>query len=494
MRSVDSGLGVIRDVINSADAMLGESVAKGVASHHRRRLQRVGWGRALDPPEGLWAEGDPPQRSGCSIEILVDGEEALPRIAKEIAKAQSHVWLAGWQFAPSFALRRDGTPTVLRNLLAELAERVDVRVLVWAGAPLPVFRPSRRAVRSMREELCRGTNIHCALDSLERPLHCHHEKTIVIDDRVAFVGGIDLTAESGDRFDSSDHRARAAVGWHDVSTRIEGPAVADVSAHFRMRWREVTGETLRPPIQPADDFPRAGARTVQIVRTIPENVYQAEPRGDFRILESYVRALRSAQSFIYLENQFLWSHEITTLLRQKLELPPRDSFRIVLVLPAKPNSGGDDTRGALAELIAADNGRGRLLACTLYARHGSLADPIYVHAKVGIVDDRWLTVGSANLNEHSLFNDTEMNVVCHDQDVVRSTRLRLWAEHLELAEKTIDSDPRAVIDAHWRPIAEEQLARRQAGQPLNHRLVQLPHLSRRSERLLGPLQGLLVDG
>ena len=57
----------------------------------------------------------------------------------------------------------------------------------------------------MRDELCRGTNIHCALDARERPLHCHHEKTIVIDDRVAFVGGIDLTAENGDRFDSSEH-------------------------------------------------------------------------------------------------------------------------------------------------------------------------------------------------------------------------------------------------------------------------------------------------
>ena len=287
----------------------------------------------------------------------------------------------------------------------------------------------------MRDELCRGTNIHCALDSRERPLHCHHEKTIVIDDRVAFVGGIDLTAENGDRFDSSEHHARAAVGWHDVSTRIEGPAVADVSAHFRMRWREVTGETLRPPMRPADEFPQAGAHTVQIVRTIPEKVYAAVPRGDFRVLESYVRAIRSAQSFIYLENQFLWSPEIVKALRDKLEEPANDAFRIVLVLPVKPNSGGDDTRGALAELIAADNGRGRLLACTLYARHGSLADPVYVHAKVGIVDDRWLTIGSANLNEHSLFNDTEMNIVCHDQDVVRSTRLRLWAEHLELAEE-----------------------------------------------------------
>ena len=426
--------------------------------------------------------------------MLVDGEEALPRIADEIGAAQSHVWLAGWQFGPSFALRRDGSPIVLRNLLAQVAERIDVRVLVWAGAPVPVFRPSRRAVRAMRGELCDGTNIQCALDSHERPLHCHHEKAIVIDDRVAFVGGIDLTAESGDRFDSSDHIARAAVGWHDVSTRIEGPAVGDVSSHFRMRWREVTGETLQPPFAPADELGRAGTHTVQIVRTIPEKVYQAESRGDFRILESYLRALRSARSFIYLENQFLWSPEIVTVLRDKLEEPPSDAFRIVLVLPGKPNSGGDDTRGALAELIEADNGAGRLLACTLYARHGGLADPVYVHAKVGIVDDRWLTIGSANLNEHSLFNDTEMNIVCQGPEIVISTRLRLWAEHLELYAATIGGDARTVIDDHWRPIAEEQRARREAGLPLTHRLAELPHLSRRSERLLGPLQGLLVDG
>ena len=198
-----AGLLVIRDVISSADAMLGESVAKGVASHHRRRLERVGWGRALDPPEGLWAEGDPPPRGGCSLEVLVDGEEALPRIADEIAAAQSHVWLAGWQFAPSFALRRDGTSD--RPSQPAGAGSPSGSMCAFSHGPVlrfRVFRPSRRAVRGMREELCRGTNIQCALDSHERPLHCHHEKTIVIDDRVAFVGGIDLTAENGDRFDS----------------------------------------------------------------------------------------------------------------------------------------------------------------------------------------------------------------------------------------------------------------------------------------------------
>ena len=118
----------------------------------------------------------------------------------------------GWHFSPDFALEREGEPVVLRNLLAELAERVDVRVLAWAGAPLPLFRPSRHDVRKMRDELIAHTKIECALDAKERPLHCHHEKTIVIDDRVAFVGGIDLTSESGDRYDTNHHPARAERG------------------------------------------------------------------------------------------------------------------------------------------------------------------------------------------------------------------------------------------------------------------------------------------
>ena len=257
-----------------------------------------------------------------------------------------------------------------------------------------------------------------------------------------------------------------------------------------MRWREVTGEPLAParPAEPKGDL------RAQIVRTVPERVYASVPRGDFGILESYVGALRGAQELVYLENQFLWSPEIVGILREKLLRPPSDGFRLVLVLPAKPNTGSDDTRGALAELVEADAGADRLLACTLYARHGELSDPVYVHAKVGIVDDAWLTVGSANLNDHSLFNDTEVNVVTHEASLARDTRLRLWSEHLELPEKEIRGDPTEVVDRHWKPISAEQLARLRAGLPLTHRLVRLPHVSRRSGRLLGPLQGLLVDG
>jgi phosphatidylserine/phosphatidylglycerophosphate/cardiolipin synthase-like enzyme len=411
-------------------------------------------------------------------------------MAYELAQASSHVHLAGWYFSPDFELTRDEQPMILRNLLSELATRVDVRVLVWAGAPLPFFRPSRKAVREMRERMCGGTAIRCALDARERPLHCHHEKTIVIDDRVAFVGGIDLTAKSGNRFDGSEHLARASVGWHDVAVRLEGPIVGDVAQHFRMRWHEVTGEDVASP-RPS---PRAGDVRAQIVRTVPERVYEALPDGDFGILESYVGALRSARELIYLENQFLWSPEITKILQDKLRRPPSERFRLLLVLPVKPTTGTDDTRGALAELVEADGGAGRFLACTLYARHGALSDPVYVHAKVGVVDDAWLTVGSANLNEHSLFNDTEMNVVTHDPALARDTRLRLWAEHLEQPVEDIAGEPADIVDSRWKPISAEQLDRLESGRPLMHRIVRLPGVSRRSERLFGPLQGLVVDG
>ena len=166
----------------------------------------------------------------------------------------------------------------------------------------------------------------------------------------------------------------------------------------------------------------------------------------------------------------------------------------MLVLPANPNDGGDDTRGQLADLLECDGGAGRVLACTVTALGDLGPCPVYVHAKIGIVDDRWLTLGSANLNEHSLFNDTEMNVLCCDSNLARRTRLRLWAEHLELPQRRVSGNPTRVVDELWRPIAEEERCRGERGEPPTHRLSQLPHLSRRKRRLLGPLQGLLVDG
>jgi phosphatidylserine/phosphatidylglycerophosphate/cardiolipin synthase-like enzyme len=395
-------------------------------------------------------------------------------MVEDIRAAESHVELAGWVFTPSFRMGAGG-PT-LRELLAEAAQRIDVRVLAWAGAPLPLFHPDRREVRDLREELTRGTRIDMHLDAKERPLHCHHEKLVLVDDRIAYVGGIDLTDLAGNRLDTSAHEPRGGIGWHDACFRLEGPIVADVAEHFRLRW---------PRPLPAPQLQRGvhGGCEAQLVRTVPEHVYDGLPRGEFTILESYVRALRAAERLVYLESQFLWSPELIEILADRLRDPPHPDFRVIVVLPAKPNNGTDDTRGQLGVLVDAAKSGGddrRFLACTLFQPRGRI---VYVHAKVGIVDDVWMTVGSANLNEHSLFNDTEVNVVVRDQAFIRASRLRLWEEHLE---QPAGGDPRRVVDEIWRPLAHESHEDR--------KLRLLNGVSRRTRALLGPLNGLLVDG
>jgi phosphatidylserine/phosphatidylglycerophosphate/cardiolipin synthase-like enzyme len=479
-------------LVERVDGWAGPRIEGLIRARHRHRLQRLGRFDQLDPPDDgeLWSAGDPPPRAGCALEVLIDGEKALSAIAEALAGARSSVHIAGWHLSPDFGLTRDDQALRLRDLLGELAERLDVRVLLWAGAPLPVFSPTRRQVRRARADLIRGTRVKCALDDHERPMHCHHEKLVIVDGELAFVGGIDLTHLGGDRFDSSAHPTRHGLGWHDAATRVRGPAVADVAAHFASRWREAQGDRLDPSPSAAT----AGDVTLQVVRTIPEKIYDFQPNGEFRILEAYKRALRSAREFVYLESQFLWSPQVVDILAAKLRHPPGEDFRVVVLLPMKPNNGADTTRGQLGVLADADGGADRFLATTISARSGALTGPLYVHAKIGIVDDAWLTVGSANLNEHSLFNDSEMNVVSCDPQLARETRLRLWSEHLERPIAEVSGEPHSVVDELWRPIAAEQLRRRDRGEPATHRLQDLRGVSRRTMALLGPLQSLLVDG
>ena len=480
--------------LNRVDDLVGETLERVVRAKHTRRLRRHGSGEAIDPEADGWAStAEFAPRPGCRVEPFVDGSEALPRIADAIRSARSHVHLAGWHFEPSFRLEEDGPE--LRELLAEAAERVDVRVLAWAGAPLPLFHPDRGEVRQARDQLAGGTKISMALDARERPFHCHHEKLVVVDDEAAFVGGIDLTGLAGDRLDSSDHPRRAGLGWHDTATRLEGPIVADVARHFSVRWNAVGENGLPVPPDPNGSGVTGGVEA-QFVRTVPERLYDPIRDGEWSILESYLRALRGAERFVYLESQFLWSPEIAFVLADKLRRPPCDDFRVIAVLPSRPNNGTDDSRGQVGLLIEADregDDTTRFLACTLY-QPGPGGNPVYVHSKAAVVDDTWLTIGSANLNEHSLFNDTEANVVVRDPELAREVRLRLWEEHLERPREEIDGDPARVFDELWKPLADERLERRRRDGWADGKLTLLPHVSRRSEALWGPLNGLLVDG
>ena len=372
----------MRSVAGRLDALVGGGLEVAVAAKHRRRLRRHGWQDAYAAPMGepTWSPR-PPVRAGNAMRVLIDGAEALPVVRGAIASAERSVHIAGWHSSPDFLLGPGG-PT-LHDLLGEAAQRVPVRVLMWGGPPLPVFRPSRGDARRARDGLTRDGRVEVALDIRERTMHCHHEKLVIVDDRLAVVGGIDLTALDGNRLDAPGHPKADALGWHDCACVLEGPVVTDVAEHFRARWDEVTGQQLPVP-QPQ---PARGDVSVQLLRTVPEEVYRFLPDGEFSVLAAYLQALRSARSFVYLENQFLWSSEIADVLIDKLERPPTDDFRILLVLPRRPDTGKDTTRGQLGRLIAADAGRGRLLATTLLGP--TAASPgVYVHAKVGIVDDQ----------------------------------------------------------------------------------------------------------
>lgn len=467
-------------LLDVLDARLGDGLESLLCAHHARRLRRLGWGSVFSDAGGWWSPRRP-VREGNQVDVLVDGHEVLPAIAEAISSARRSIHLAGWCASPDFRLTREpGAPT-LRELLASAAERVPVRVLLWAGPPVPMFEPTRKRVRAAQAEFMRDSAVSCVIDARERTLHCHHEKIVVVDDSVAFVGGMDLTAVEGDRHDTPDHPPRHPLGWHDIGTRLRGPIVADVAEHFRERWQEVAGEELPPPEVPE----AAGTSSAQLVRTIPERTYEFAPRGEFSLLDSYLRALRSATRLVYLENQFLWSPEVTEILIDKLRRPPDPRFRVVLVLPRKPSNGADTTRGQLGRLIDADDGGRRLVAATLASHDGETSSSVYVHAKLAIVDDRWLSVGSANLNEHSLFNDTEVNLVTDDAALARRTRLRLWSEHLQRPVGEVAGEPEDVVDRLWRGTLESEG---------KHRVTALPGVSRRAGRLQGPLRGLLVDG
>ncbi len=442
---------------------------------HARTLRRGGptaaeRGRALAAwwgGEPRWYPGGTPPTAHNRVTPLVDGAAFFAALHADLLRAEAYVYIAGWCLTPAMPLRRETrtllAETQLRRVLADVARHVPVRVLLWGGAAA-FYQPTTRLVRAARAALLDGGgDLRCALDPRAHPTHTHHQKAIVIDGQVAYVGGMDLTSFQGDRWDTPDHPLRVGPTWHDVQLRLEGQAVADVEHNFRQRWRAVTGEAALPHRDPAHD--PAWQTPVQIVRTIPARTYPFAPRGEFGIWHAYLAALRGARRLIYLENQYLWSPHIMEVLLAALREPPTPAFRIVLVLPAQAADGKFDNDRHVARLRAADAGRGLVAVYCPYAggvgpgRRAFTYRPTYVHAKVALIDDAWCLVGSANLNDRGLVTDTELDAVVCDAPLARGLRAALWAEHLGMSPQDVAAaDPTALIDGAWRARAAANAA------------------------------------
>ena len=354
-----------------------------------------------------------------------------------------------------------------------VSKGVEVKILLWDCLVLPRLASYRP--QDAREQLTQ-VGVTCLLDDSTRGIIHHpteslHQKISIVDGTHAFVGGVDPLIElSGDfdRWDSPSHpfsspfrRNKAGTTphpWHDAHALIEGPAAGDVEFNFRERWNDVILRHSREKdlliYEHPSALPLESKTMMQVARTIPEHTYRFDPHAGIQgIAQIYRNALGNAQHFIYLENQYFWLHsyrgidvpllgadspEMEGIIRQLGEALRRGAT-LALVLPDHPNVGRAYTDAGLTRLRAealeaVEQGRLQVfcLGTSTRKEDGEHYRPIYVHAKVAIIDDLWTTVGSANLNNKGMRDDTEMNVVTLDAELARGLRMMLWAEHLGL--------------------------------------------------------------
>jgi phosphatidylserine/phosphatidylglycerophosphate/cardiolipin synthase-like enzyme len=386
--------------------------------------------------------------------------------------------------------RLDGPGTEVAQVLADAASRgVIVRGLLWRSH-LDRFRFSLQEHRDLGEAIVAAGG-ECLLDMRVRTRGSHHQKLVVLrhagrpERDVAYVGGIDLCHGRRDDHTHDGDEQPCPLGasygprppWHDVQIAIHGPAVADVETAFRERWEDPAPLTRNPlhrwcdrvlrTIQPPPcrtqlpDPEPCGSDAVQVLRTYPyrRRGYSFAPSGERSIARAYRKALGRAQRLVYLEDQYLWCPQVVTCFAEALAARP--GLRLIAVVPRFPIAGPSQALRATGSAVAPQLlARARSLDLLrrlggdrvgIYDVENHAGTPVYVHAKVGVVDDAWVTVGSGNVNRRSWTYDSELSCAvlgeaaggpCLAQDL----RLALAREHLDRAEGD-DADLRDPHDA-----------------------------------------------
>ncbi len=352
-----------------------------------------------------------------------------------------------------------------------VSKGVEVKALVWKGSPIITTCNVEETYEMLTE-----VHVDCILDDssfgiLHHPVESLHQKISVVDGTHAFVGGVDLLIEKSsdfDRWDTPTHSFNSPQRanedgtiphpWHDAHALIEGPAAADVELNFRQRWNDVIHhhhlDESHLVVEHAMPAAVETTTIVQVARTIPRHTYKFDPLVVQGIAQLYANALSNIERFVYLENQYLWlrtytgidisflgqnSPEMEQNLRELGHALERGA-RVSIILPDHPNVGRAFSDTGIEILRVKSPGgveEGRFeafcLATSLQEDETTHYRPIYVHAKVAIVDDVWATVGSGNLNNRGMRDDTEMNVATLDAKLAHGLRLMLQAEHLGLA-------------------------------------------------------------
>ncbi len=431
--------------------------------------------------------GQPPWSEGNLVRPLIHGATYFARLHAELSVLQAgdRVWFTDWRGDADERLLPEG-PTI-GDLLAGLSRAgVEVRGLIWRSHGERTAAPISGMSNEMMGRKINDAGGEVLLDQRVRLFGSHHQKFFVIRRRedpsqdVAFVGGIDLCHSRRDDVDHEgdpqaldmDPRYGKRPPWHDAALELRGPVVADLLRVFSERWNDphpldhrnpyrallqrLAGMPRHPKPLPeaAPPPPPAGPHAVQLLRTYAPKrpPFPFAPAGERSVARAYAKAFARARSFIYIEDQYLWSTEIASGIAKALTDNPR--LQVMVVVPRYP-----DADGALA---GPPSRLGQLRAISMLHRaapdrvgvfdiENNAGTPIYVHAKICIVDDTWFTCGSDNFNRRSWTTDSELTCAVVDTSaddqgtssaLARDLRLQLWAEHLGLDR----ADPR-LLDA-----------------------------------------------
>jgi len=385
----------------------------------------------------------------------VDGEAYFDALARALALARRSVLIAAWEIDDQVSLDPLGRGSPLPNRLGDALRAcldaqpgLRVHVLAWDFAM--IYAVERGLQPLFRLRFSGRKRLDFRLDDCHPLGASHHQKLVVVDDAVAFLGGLDLAQH---RWDTSDHRAQeparaddAGNGYapfHDVQALVEGGAATALGELFRERWRCATGRRLKPP--PAGEDPAwpdgiaadLEDAEVGLARTQPAHAGRPEVR---EVEQLYLDAIAAARRSIYIENQYLTSARVTRALAQRLAQP--EAPEVVIVLPQR-NPGwleqgtvGLLRRRRIEELRRADRAGGLRL---LYPHVAGVEEGVYVHAKLMVIDDSLLRIGSANLSNRSMGFDSECDLAleaCGElarRQAILGLRTRLLAEHLGVA-------------------------------------------------------------
>lgn len=384
--------------------------------------------------------------------VLIDADIYFRTLRRAMLQARKRIMLIGWDFDARVVLdsteRLPGEPRTVGGFVRWLVDRtpeLEVYLLRWdLGAVKSLLRGTTifSLLRWMGHK-----RIMTRLDGHHPTGASHHQKIVVIDDCLAFCGGIDVTGERWDTpFHCDDEPGRRTPAgapykpWHDATSAVEGPVAAALGELARERWRLAGGRVLAP-VGPSprcwpDDLPIDFENAeVGVARTSPA-MSDAEPVYEVEAL--FLRQIAEAKRHLYIESQYFASRRIAEAVARRLD--EEDGPEIVVINPRHARGWLEplamDT--ARARLVAALQRRDRHERLRLYHPVTAGGRDIYCHAKVLIADTDVLRLGSSNMNNRSLRLDTECDVVIEAKDdatraVIASLRDRLLAEHLGVA-------------------------------------------------------------